>query len=418
MPPDTATKLINLGNLRHFTLFLRDTLESSDPTIIDDMYPMLRVLHSFGLHSVVFPVAAPVPHPPLINDESLIWHLPNLRSLDISIEFTVTRPILLSLSELSLQSLTLGHFSTSITPRFPRLHLPTLLNLSLAAVASDVVEIMQSISIPNVTSLFLRIEILDNIDLTLRQGTAINAIFAALPASLRRVHIRIKSNVGLGTEPVYLGPNAVDFDDFVLPFQSFRNLRELALNVRLGHRIHGFLELSDDNLRSLIPVWPELELFEYSIHPYYPMGGPPQPTPVRPELLELFEYSIHPYYPMERPPLPTLNTIFAFAHTHPRLLHLKLPYVCTDPLPQGLNDPTPQDALQPLQGHGLLWFKAAGLVDHRDPSLQPIALAFNRAFPQLRKEIQRTRAHHEPISLNFMEIELLRLRIEEEVHGE
>ena len=125
MPPSGATRLLNSGNLRHFSLLL-DGLDHYRANILNDIHPILWELHSLRFHFSVDNLEWSLPREFIIDDKSLVWHLPHLKSLEVDDKFTLTRPILVSLSELSLQSLTLGHFSTSITAQTLRLHFPAL----------------------------------------------------------------------------------------------------------------------------------------------------------------------------------------------------------------------------------------------------------------------------------------------------
>ena len=396
MPPMAASGLVNSGNLRHFVFSLEGPPDPTDSAIVRDIYPILTNLQSFSLSTAL-------PHEgrvmtPVIDDESLIWRLAQLQSLELNTRFTLTRPILVSLSELSLQSLTLKGFSTSICARFPRLFFPALRNLSLAATASDIAELVQSISLPNVTSVFLIMDIMDNRSSTLVDRATFLSIYSTFPASLRRVHIQLLSFKHEGDETFWVGPNAINFDDFVLPLQSLRNLRELTLRVQLASLVYEFMRLCNNNLKSLIPLWPELVLFDYHFHP-----------------------SLCTWTPL-RQDHPTLDTIFEFARAHPRLLHLRLPSVLTDGLPCGLDSiPAQEDAYPHLQGHGLLWFKVGWPWfvggSGQSVSLEPIALAIDRAFPQVRREFQRRRTINAQNPWGYLEKELLELHVEEDVHG-
>ena len=382
---------MNSGNLRHLTLGLEDALGPSS-AILTDIPTTFAGLRSFMLYSVSPHRMGSTSRPHLIDGNSLIWRLPNLQSLDISVGHTITHQILLSLSEMSLQSLTLGYFSTSITPQFPRLHFPALRNLSLTAAASSVVEVLQAISFPNASRVFLSINIFDDQSLTPVQRTVFNAIYSTFPASLRRLHIEIASSNE--AEEDWPGPDAINFDDFVQPLKSLRDLRELKLNVRVSWYVRGFLELPNDNLKSLISSWPELVLFEYTVPTYFSA----------PALLQQDD--------------PTLDTIFAFARAHPRLLHLELPYMR---VPDGFDDlPSPENKLPPLEGHGLLWFKvgwpadAAGL----DIPLERAVLALDRAFPQVSKTLRRDRLVMRGFRMwAYLEEELFSLHDEEGVYG-
>ena len=394
MPPNAATGLVNSGNLCHLTLGVDDALDL-DPAILDDISTTFPGLHSFTLYSVSTHTTGLTSLPHIIDNNSLIWRLPHLRSLDISVGHTITRSILVSLSEISLQSLTLGYFSTSITPQSPRLHFPALRHLSLTAVASSVVDILQAISFPNATGLFLRMDIFDDTRSAPVHRTTFNIIYSTFPTSLRRVYIEIISSKWGQVEESWLGPDAINFDDFVQPLKSLRGLRELKLNVRLTRHVRGFLELHDADLRSLIPSWPELVLFEYTVPTYWHA-----PTSL----------------PQDD---PTLDTIFAFARAHPHLLHLELSYMR---VPGGPDDlPSQENTPPPLEGHGLLWFKVGWPADGagKGVPLEPAVQALDRAFPQVGKTLRRDR----PIArgLNrmraYLEAELFNLHAGEGVPG-
>ena len=370
IPMSITKRLQNSGNLRHLSLLLTSDVADTYSTIINNLYPILTGLHSFKLHSFVrrLPPLVAVPDVPLIDGGSLIWRLPHLLVLNVDVKFTLTPTILASLSELPLQSLTLRRFSTSFTHPSPRCQFLALRDLSLTAAASDVLEIMQSISFPNATGLFLNIDLFSNGSSVPVQRAALNAIYSTFPVSLCRVYIDITtSNVKGAQEAVWSGPNAINFDDFVRPLQSLRNLRELTLRaLLLVQHVRGLLDMPDGHLRSLVPSWPELELFEYTLHPN--------------------DYAMHPL-PRDG---PTLDTIFAFARAHPHLLHLQLPYMCTDDLLRGSDGLPPQDdASLPLEGHGLLWLKVGADACDLGAALEPVVLAVDRAFPQVRKEIHR-----------------------------
>ena len=397
MPPMAAAGLMNGGNLRHFTLDLIGPPDPSFSMIIEDICPILTDIRSFSL-STALTHQTEVALPPVINDKSSIWRLSQLQSINISVRFIVTRQILVSLSRLPLQSLTLRQFSTSLTARPPGLPFPALRNLSLVAVASDIADMILSMSFPNATGLSLTMDIFSGRSSTPMQRTTIRAIYSKFPASLRRIRIKVKSTKYERDETVWLGPNAIKFDDFVLPLQSLPNLRELTLRVRLLYHVHGFLGLSNRDLESLASSWPELELFEYHI------------------------YSGYSTWPSLRPDHPTLDTIFGFARAHPRLLHLQLPSVLVDRLPRGLDGTSPQEDASPhLQGHGLLWFSVDWPLGGSSQGvlLEPtvLARAIDRAFPQVRKEIQRRHAINAQRSWSYLEKELFELHDEEDGRG-
>ena len=179
---------------------------------------------------------------------------------------------------------------------------------------------------------------------------------------------------------------------------SLHSLREITLRVRLICPAYGFMRLCNDNLKSLIPLWPELVLFEYNTHHNYSTGTSVQ--------------QCH----------PTLDTIFAFARAHPRLLHLELPRVLADRPPCGLDGIPPQleDTSPPLEGHGLLWFKVGWPMDpsNRGAPLEHTMLAIDRAFPQVLKEIQRRRALNPYSILSYFEKQFVGLHVKEDAHGE
>ena len=221
--------------------------------------------------------------------------------------------------------------------------------------------------------------------------TSFHALYSAFPMSLRRLHIEFRVDTTEQKEAAQLGPGALNFDTFMRPLQSLRDLRELKLDVQLGEHIDGFLELRNGDLRSLVPAWSRLSFFEYSIwdQHYLPIA---RPAPGRDH--------------------PTLDTVFAFARAHPHLLHLQLPYVRTDPLPE---DPTPlEEATRPLEGHGLLWLKVGRAPGRRKDSayIAPIVRAVDRAFPRLYEEVQRARTSSIYPRWSFLEKELCSL------HGE
>ena len=381
MPPITTTKLLNPGNLRHFSLLLDDTMCDYPANTLHVICPVLTALHSFRLHSSL----EDHPREFIIDDESPIWRLPRLKSLEVDDMFTVTRPILVSLSELSLRSLTLSNFSTSITAQSPRLHFPALLNLSLTASVPGLVDIMQSISFPNVTGVFLGVNNDDYESSILKHWTTFHSIYSAFPLSLRRLHIEIRIGLIIMAWTGQTGPNTLNFNAVVRFLQSLRDLREFTLNVQLPRCIFGLPELQDGDLRSLITACPQLSFFEYDIrrHEEFPR-------------------------PLERDD-PTLDTIFAFARAHPHLQHLCLPYVRTDSLPA---DPPPlEDSAKPLEGHGLLWLKITSLAGApKDGAyLEPIVRAVDRAFPHLYEEVRRSHGPRSPLRWCLLEKELCTL---------
>ena len=397
MPLHVTTRLLDCGNLRHLSLLLCDPLNLYRSSLLNDFSPFLSGLDSFSLQASNSDMWPAYTRNFLIDEKSLIWRLPRLKSLKVDDKFTVTRPILVSLSELSLQSLTLSNFSTSINAGSPRLHLPTLLNLSLTAAASDVVNIMQSISFPNATNIFLSINDQGPIS---TQRTTFHAIYSAFPASLRRLHVKVNFRTpGWMPRPSdadWQGPGVLDFDAFVRPLQALRHLQELTLYVEHRDLVHGPLRLDMRNgdLRSLIPSWPELSLFSYN-------------TNICPSF----------FWRSLQCDDPTLDTIFAFARAHPRLLYICLPgCVRLDPLP---DDPPPlEDTTRPLEGHGLLWLKvdsSTSATPKDAADLEPIARAVDRAFPRLYKGIQRNRVLAEYLPVLFLDKELRELHAGEAV---
>ena len=81
----------------------------------------------------------------------------------------------------------------------------------------------------------------------------------------------------------------------------------------------------------------------------------------------------------------------------------------------------PDISPQTLEGHGLLWFKVGQPVygPTQGASLEPIAQAIDRAFPQVYKELRRS--HHLtkfPLQWWLLEEELFALHAEEEAKGE
>ena len=397
----TVTRLLKPGNLRHFSCTLNWDAMDTYSTLLNHICPNLTGLHSFKLLCLEpgYPSSA-VPNASLIDDRSLIWRcFPYLQSLELNVRFTVTRNMLVSLSELPLRSLALRRFSTSVASQSPRIQFIALRDLSLATTASSVAEFMQSISIPNATGLFLDVDLYNN-GTTPANFSELNAIYSTFPVSLRRVRIGITHrNVVRVKEAVGLGLDEISFDNFVRPLRSLRNLRELTLHPHLTERyVGGFLDLPDSDFRSLVPSWPELELFEYILLTGdYMRDG------------------------------PTLDTIFAFARAHPRLLHLQLPYMCTDDLLRESEVLPPQeDVPPPLEGHGLLWLKIGSDPDIPNPTASlelPAAsvLAVDRAFPQVRKEIHRSLALNDQLEeyqWHLFEKELYALQGEEETHGE
>lgn len=254
---------------------------------------------------------------------------------------------------------------------------------------------MQYISFPNATYLYLGIS--DNSSSTLAHRTTFRSIYSALPVSLRRLEIKIVSHQSERSAEVPLGPNAINFDDFVQPLQFLRNLRELILCARLYNHTPEFLELLNGDLMSLIPSWPELVLFEYNV-----------------------EHHSHYTYHTQPHDRPTLDTIFAFARTHPHLLHLRLPDIDTDRLPHRLDSsPSQEDAPFPLEGHGLMWFRVDRPIDDstQNGTLEPFALAIDRAFPQVYKELRRSHAPDRHPQWRLLEKELFALHAEEEPKG-
>ena len=383
-PLNTTTKVLNSGNLGHISLFLCDPLCRYPASIINDIYRILTEPYSFSLY---FSTGEYV-----IDDESSIWRLSHLKSLEVDGEFTVTRPILISLSELSLKSLTLNNFSTFIPSQSPRLHFSSLLNLSLTTAVYGVVDVMRSISLPNATDIFLNINISADQSLMQKDLASFHAIYSAFPTSLRRLRVEVDYSIVKREETAWLGPNALNFDAFVRPLQSLHHLEELTLSVELMHCVRGFLELRNGDLRSLIPSWPGLSLFSYGVSPL-----------AFPRPLQCDD--------------PTLDTIFAFARAHPRLVHLCLPCVRTNTLPD--DPPLLEDAERPLQGHGLLQLnvRMSSGAPKDGAYLAPIVRAVDRAFPQMYKEIRRSHALNKYLPWGFLEEELYALHAEDEVYG-
>ena len=377
------TKLLDFGNLHHLSLFIDDPQHRYPENMLNDICLISTKLQSLSLHSDDFPLWAYSRVAFRLDETCLIWRIPHLKSLELDVGSTLTRPILVLLSELPLQSLTLTSFATSISTQSPRLHFPALLNLSLTTTVSCVIDIMQSVSFPNATDIFLNIDDEGPIQ---EHRTTFHTIYSSFPASLRRLHIEVTFGTMEPVEDIaWLGPGALNFDAFVRPLQPLRDLRELKLNVWLAEHIDGFLELRNSDLRSLIPAWPRLSFFEYTIQ----LMGLPMP-------------------PLERDD-PTLDTILAFARAHPHLLHLFLTRMRMDPLP---DDPPPlEDATRPLEGHGLLWLKL-GESANAPSGLEPIARVVDRAFPRVSKELRRAHALYERLKWSFLERELCALHRE------
>ena len=382
MPLSTITKLLNFGNLRHLSLLIDDLQYRYPENMLNDICLISTKLQSLSLHpddtySLWGPSRAF-----RLDENCLIWRIPHLKSLEVHVRFTLARPILVLLSELSLQSLTLSNFSTSMSTQSPRLHFPALLNLSLTARVSRVVDIVQTLSFPNATDIVLSLYDEGPIQ---EHRTTFHTIYSAFPMSLRRLHIEVIFSRMDPEDIARLAPDVLNFDTFTRPLQSLRGLRELKLHVRLWNRIDGFLELRNGDLRSLIPAWPRLSFFEYTIQLRRGLPMPP--------------------LTLERDD-PTLDTIFAFSRAHPHLLHLSLMRMRIDPLP---DDPPPlEDAARPLEGHGLLWLKLGESVN-APSGLEPIARVVDRAFPRVYKELRRAHALYERLEWSFLERELCAL---------
>ena len=249
---------------------------------------------------------------PLLQENEFLWKHSGLQSLQLRCVVVITPTIIYRLSRLpALYHLSLHH---------PVLMLQTAENNSLLPSLGVAFPKLRSLQLETTISgayLFLSatpsLRGLESLNLTLSVGepwrgavehipqASLHSLYSRFPMSLSS--LRLHFLIITASWTTELVPN---FSEMTTPLFSFPSLRALSFH-QTSFMGHGdapepqLTSLTNTALLSIRPVWPELEVFKYEVS-RVPMLGPDGDH-------------------------PALASIVAFAHAHPRLRQLSIPYM-------------------------------------------------------------------------------------------